>query len=128
MTKPRSPKRPTGAELEILQVLWREGPSTVRQVHEALDPGTGYTTVLKLMQIMTEKGLLLRDTSDRTHVYEPAISEQQTKKGIVGDLLEKAFSGSAKDLILQALSAKRTSAEELAEIRKAIENIEKGNR
>jgi BlaI family penicillinase repressor len=125
MTAPRA-RRPTGAELEILQVLWKEGPSTVRRVHEALDPETGYTTVLKLMQIMTEKGLLKRDTAERTHVYRPAIPEGQIKNGLVRDLLDKAFRGSARDLILQALSTRRASPAELVEIRQMIERIEKG--
>ena len=121
-------KKPTAAELEILQVVWRNGPSTVRQVHHELNPETGYTTVLKLMQIMKEKGLLTRDTAERSHVYSATIPEEQTKKGLVRDLLEKAFRGSAKELILQALSAKRASREELAEIRQIIDRIEKGER
>ncbi|HEV8541076.1 MAG TPA: BlaI/MecI/CopY family transcriptional regulator [Verrucomicrobiae bacterium] len=118
--------RPTSAELEILQVLWRSGPSTVRAVHEALGADTGYTTVLKLMQIMAEKGLLTRDTNERSHVYHPASAEEQTKKRLVHDFLDKAFRGSAKDLILQALSTRKASREDLAEIRKMIEEIEKG--
>ena len=121
-------KRPTAAELGILQVLWKNGPQTVRQVQGALGPETGYTTVLKLMQIMKEKGLLRRDTDDRTHVYFPALPEEQTKNGLVRDLLDRAFRGSAKDLIVQALSAKRTSREELAQIREMIEGIEKGRK
>lgn len=121
-------KKPTAAELEILQALWRNGPSTVREVHEHLNPNTGYTTVLKLMQIMREKGLLTRDTAERSHIYSPAIPEEQTKNGLVRDLLEKAFRGSAKDLILQALSAKRASKEELAEIRQMIDRLEKGKK
>ena len=120
-------KKPTEAELEILQVLWKNGPSTVRQVFEELAPETGYTTILKLMQIMAAKGLLKRDTAERTHVYAPAISEEQTKKGLVRDFLDKAFRGSARELIVQALSAKKASRAELAEIRKIIEQFEKGN-
>jgi predicted transcriptional regulator len=119
-------KRPTTAELEILQTLWKRGPQTVRQVQEALGPDTGYTTVLKLMQIMTEKGLLRRDTAQRMHIYTSAAPEKRTKEGLVRDLLDRAFRGSAKDLILQALSAKRTSPQELAEIRQMIDSIEKG--
>ena len=119
-------KRPTAAELDILQVLWNAGPQTVRQVQTALGPKTGYTTVLKLMQIMVEKGLLRRNTAERTHVYSPAIPEEQTKKGLVSDLLNRAFRGSAKDLILQALSARQTTPEDLADIRQIIEAFEKG--
>jgi predicted transcriptional regulator len=119
-------KRPTGAELEILQILWAKGPRTVRQVQEALGPGTGYTTVLKLMQIMTDKGLLARDTGERSHVYSSAVPEAETKGGMVRDLLDRAFRGSAKELIVQALSAPRASRKELAEIREMIEAIEKG--
>lgn len=121
-----SPKRPTEAELAILQVLWNRGPLTVREVYDALAPDTGYTTILKLMQIMVEKGLLTRDTSARTHVYSAALPESQTKEKLVSHFLETAFRGSAKDLILQALSTKRASAEELAEIRQIIEQFEKG--
>jgi predicted transcriptional regulator len=119
-------KRPTAAELEILQVLWNSGPQTVRQVQTALGPKTGYTTVLKFMQIMVEKGLLRRNTAERTHIYSPAIPEEQTKKGLVSDFLDRAFRGSAKDLILQALSARQATPEDLADIRKIIERFEKG--
>jgi BlaI family penicillinase repressor len=118
--------KPTEAELEILHVLWSAGPSTVRQVHEALGAETGYTTVLKLMQIMAEKGLLDRDTGERTHIYHAAVSENQTKQRIVRELVEKAFRGSARDLIVQALSAKAASKADLAEIRRMIEKMEKG--
>jgi BlaI family transcriptional regulator, penicillinase repressor len=121
-------RKPTAAELEILQVLWRLGPCTVRQVQEELGEETGYTTVLKFMQIMTEKGLVKRDTADRSHVYSPAVAEDLTKRGLVRDLLDKAFQGSAKALVLQALSARRTSREELAEIREIIERLEKGSK
>jgi BlaI family transcriptional regulator, penicillinase repressor len=121
-------KKPTPAELEILQVLWRNGPSTVRQVHQALGAETGYTTVLKLMQIMADKGLLSRDTAEKTHTYDAAVSQEQTQSRLVRDLLEKAFRGSAKALVLQALSTKKASREELAEIRQAIEEIEKGKK
>lgn len=120
------PRRPTESELEILQVLWKSGPMTVRDVFETLAPDTGYTTVLKLMQIMVEKGLLTRDTAARTHVYSAALPEAQTKKRLVTHFLETAFRGSAKELILQALSAKRASRADLAEIRQIIEQFEKG--
>lgn len=120
-----SPPRPTDAELSILKVLWELGPSTVRQVMERLcmDRPTGYTTVLKLMQIMTEKGLVSRDESRRTHVYRAARPQDQTQRQLVGDLLDRAFGGSASNLVMQALSSRRASAEELEEIRKLLDQI-----
>jgi BlaI family penicillinase repressor len=115
--------RPTDAELAILRVLWEQGPSTVRQVHEALAiRETGYTTALKLMQIMADKGLVTRDESSRTHVYAAAVSEVQTQHQLVKDLVDRAFGGSAKALVLRALSAESTSPDELREIRKLIED------
>ena len=122
--------RPTDAELEILKVLWRRGPSTVREVFEALSEarGTGYTTVLKLMQIMADKGLVKRDEGERAHRYEAALAEDETQRQLVGDLLRKAFDGSAKNLVLQALSSERASAEELAEIRRMLDELERGER
>lgn len=122
--------RPTDAELAILQVLWQRGPSTVRQVQDALktERGTGYTTMLKLMQIMYEKGLLLRDDSERSHVYEAAVSQQKTERRIVGDLLDQVFDGSARQLVLHALSVKKSTRAELDEIRKMIDELEKGKK
>jgi predicted transcriptional regulator len=122
--------RPTDAELEILKVLWRRGPSTVREVFETLGESktTGYTTVLKLMQIMAEKGLVVRDESERAHRYEPAAPEDETQRRLVGDLLRKAFDGSAKKLVMQALSTERASAEELSEIRRMLDELERGER
>ncbi|HEX8558779.1 MAG TPA: BlaI/MecI/CopY family transcriptional regulator [Pyrinomonadaceae bacterium] len=122
--------RPTDAELEILKVLWRRGPSTVREVFETLGESrtTGYTTVLKFMQIMAEKGLVVRDESERAHRYEPAAPEDETQRRLVGDLLRKAFDGSAKKLVMQALSAERASAEELDEIRRMLDELERGER
>ncbi len=119
--------RPTDAELAILRVLWQQGPSTVRQVRDVLErlQPTGYTTVLKLLQIMTEKGLVLRDESQRTHVYRTSRSEAQTQRQMVGDLVRRAFGGSALKLVMQALAAKKASYEDLAEIRKLIENLER---
>jgi predicted transcriptional regulator len=116
---------PTDAELAILTVLWRLGPATVRDVHEALHPtqGTGYTTVLKLMQLMAQKGLLARDESQRSHVYRPATTEAQTQRRLLGDLMERAFSGSAGQLVLRALSVKRASPGELAEIRELLDGL-----
>src|SRR3954463_11339814 len=117
--------RPTDAELAILRVLWRLGPSTVRDVHEALKDvqESGYTPVLKLMQIMTEKGLLLRDESQRAHVYSPRVSEQKTQRQLVTDLLDRAFGGSPAKLAMQALSTKPTSPEELADLRRMLDAL-----
>lgn len=122
--------RPTDAELEILKVLWRRGPSTVREVFETLGESrtTGYTTVLKFMQIMADKGLVVRDESERAHRYEPAAPEDETQRRLVGDLLRKAFDGSAKKLVMQALSTERASAEELSEIRRMLDELERGER
>ena len=117
------PPRPTDAELAILRVLWERGPVTVRQVHESLagDRATGYTTTLKLMQIMAEKGLVTRDESARTHVYEARASRDRTQRQLVNDLIDRAFGGSAAALVLQALSAQPASDEELGEIRRLID-------
>lgn len=127
MKKPMPPK-PTDAELAILRVLWRLGPATVRAVHSELRrvQETGYTTVLKMLQIMAEKGLVKRDESERSHVYQPAYSEQEVQRQLVGHLMERAFGGSAQKLVLQALSAKKASASELAEIRKLLDEMEGG--
>src|SRR5687768_13607896 len=110
-------RKPTDAELAILTVLWNRGPSTVRQVAEGLGRETGYTTILKLLQIMTEKRLVRRDESERTHVYEAAYTEDQTQRQLVADLLNRAFGGSASKLVLQALAASRATPAELDEIR-----------
>jgi predicted transcriptional regulator len=125
MSEPKLP-RPTDAELAILQVLWERGDSTVREVHEALKDvqGSGYTTVLKLMQIMTEKGLVERDESNRAHVYRARATQQKTQRQLVSDLLDKAFGGSPARLAMQALSSKKSSPEELAELRKLLETLE----
>lgn len=118
---PRKPtQRPTDAELAILRVLWRRGPSTVRQVQEELRP-TGYTTILKLLQIMTDKRLVERDETRRAHVYRARDSEQATQRHLVGDLLDRAFDGSAANLVLQALAARPASREEMTEIRKILD-------
>lgn len=115
--------RPTDGELSILRVLWERGPSTVRQVHDVLsrERPTAYTTALKLLQIMTDKGLVRRDETDRTHVYHPRLTEEQTQRQLVRDLLDRAFGGSAAKLVMQALAARRATPDELAEIRKLIE-------
>jgi len=122
------PARPTPAELEILGVLWDRGPSTVREVHEALGPdrGTGYTTVLKLLQIMTEKGLVGRDERARAHVYAARAPQARTQRELVRDLVDRAFGGSAARLVVQALSGRRASAEEIARIRRLLDDIEGG--
>jgi len=118
--------RPTGAELQILGVLWDRGPSTVREVHERLAKSRdlGYTTVLKLLQIMAEKGLVRRDESQRAHVYAARIPAEQTQRQLVGDLLDRAFGGSAALLVQQALSSKRPSAQELSRIRVYLDELE----
>lgn len=117
--------RPTDSELGILRMLWARGPSTVREVHEALQDGSGYTTVLKLMQIMTEKGLVVRDESQRAHVYSARVTQQKTQRQLVTDLVDRAFGGSPAQLAMQALSTKKTSPEELAELRRLLESLEK---
>jgi BlaI family transcriptional regulator, penicillinase repressor len=116
----RSPSRPTVAELVILRVLWRRGPCTVRQVQETLeeDRPTGYTTALKFLQIMFEKGLVLRDESERSHVYRARVSEQQTQRLLLRDLADRAFDGSLAQLVGHALAMKPVSRSEAAEIRK----------
>jgi predicted transcriptional regulator len=120
---PKPTPKPTEAEIDILQVLWRRGPSTVREVHAALGARTGYTTVLKLMQIMSEKGLLLRDERGRTHVYRPAQAETQMQRRLAGELMNKAFGGSARKLVAAALSSRRATPAELDEIRKLIDEM-----
>ena len=116
---------PTGAELDILAVLWRQGASTVREVHEAMGKDSGYTTTLKQMQLMYEKGLLLRNERYRSHVYEASIPKEHTQRAIAGDLLKRAFDGSAKSLVLGALSAQPASGKDLAEIRRMLDQFEK---
>jgi len=127
MKKAGLPK-PTEAELTILRTLWQRGPSTVREVFEAINQKqrTGYTTVLKFMQIMSEKGLVKRDDTNRSHVYEAALSEEQTQRQVLGHLLERVFGGSAHKLVMQALASKKASRQELAEIRKLLDEIEGG--
>ena len=122
------PPKPTDAELAILRVIWEQGPSTVRQILQVLDRvrPTGYTTVLKLLQIMTEKGLVRRDESERSHVYRARFSEDQTQRQLLGDLLDRAFAGSTSRLVMQALSGRKASAEELAAIRKLLDEWERG--
>jgi predicted transcriptional regulator len=126
MKDPR--RKPTDAELGILRVLWSRGPSTVRQVAEVLGREAGYTTVLKLLQIMTEKRLVVRDEAERTHIYEAAFTQDQTQRQLVTDLLDRVFDGSAAQLVLQALATNKTSPEELDEIRKLLAAKSGGSR
>ena len=121
--KKKAVPKPTDAELAILRVLWSRGASTVRQVHDVLlkERPTAYTTALKMLQIMTEKGLVRRDETDRTHIYQARLTAEQTQRPLVRDLLDRAFGGSASKLVMQALAAKKASAEELGEIRRLID-------
>jgi predicted transcriptional regulator len=116
--------RPTDAELAILRILWERGPSTVRQVHDVLgrERPSAYTTALKLLQIMTEKGLVERDERDRTHVYRARSSQEHTQRQLVRDLVDRAFGGSAAKLVLQALASKHASPAELREIRSILDD------
>ena len=121
--------KPTEAELQILNVLWHNGPSTVREVHEALyrDEGAGYTTALKLLQIMHAKGLVLRDDSERAHVFRAAVSKERTQKRFLLDMVQRVFDGSPSQLVLQALGGKpKATREELDEIRALLDRIEGG--
>ncbi len=117
---------PTESELEILNAIWASGPATVREVHDALSSrGTGYTTVLKQMQMMVDKGLLTRSERFRSHVYQVSVPREETQQQLAGSLLERAFGGSARSLVLGALSAQRVSPQELAEIRKVLDEVER---
>jgi BlaI family transcriptional regulator, penicillinase repressor len=120
------PPRPTPAELEILGVLWQLGPSTVREVQETLDARrpTGYTTVLKLLQIMTDKGLVRRDATERAHRYAAKLPRERTEQQMVGDLVDRAFGGSASRLVMRALSSRPATADELERIRQLLDEIE----
>jgi BlaI family transcriptional regulator, penicillinase repressor len=122
----QQPPRPTDAELEILTVLWSRGPSTVRQVHESVNKRkpAQYSTVLKFMQIMTEKGLVRRNEQQRAHIYEAAQPKEWTQQRLAADLLQRAFGGSAKNLLMGALSARKASKQELAELRKMLDQFE----
>jgi predicted transcriptional regulator len=122
----RKTPRPTDAELEILQVLWSEGPCTVRQVVDRISTyrETGYTTILKLMQIMVEKKLLVRDESRRSHIYAVKYEREQTQQQLVMDLIARAFGGSANSLVMQALRAKKVSDDEIHQIRDLLDDLE----
>jgi BlaI family penicillinase repressor len=121
------PQKPTVSELEILRVLWSRGPSTVREVHDALKEtkNMGYTTVLKLMQIMTTKGIVRRNETERAHVYVAGVPATQTKRQLAGDMLQRVFEGSASDLMMHALAGKRTSREEIDELRRLLDEYER---
>jgi predicted transcriptional regulator len=129
--KSRRPQ-PTRAELTLLGILWKQGRCTVRQVHEALqqtqDKSTGYTTVLKVLQNMAEKGMVRRDESERTHVYEAALDARKTQRELLRDLIDRAFGGSTASLVLQALSLKKASPEDHEEIRKLLDQNEGGKK
>lgn len=119
--------KPTESELEILQVLWDKSHATVREVHEEMSKTKecGYTTTLKLMQIMFEKGLVKRDDSNKTHIYQPNVSKDKTQKQMVGKMVTSLFGGSASQLVMQALGSQTTSKEELDEIQKLLDNLKK---
>jgi len=124
------PQKPTSSELEILRVLWLRGPSTVREVHEALSEkkSLGYTTVLKLLQIMTAKGTVRRNETQRAHVYEACLPAEQTKRQIAGDMLQRVFEGSASQLMMHALAGSKASAEEISELRRLLDEYERSRR
>jgi predicted transcriptional regulator len=117
--------KPTDAELDILQVLWGQGPSTVRDVHEALSGSreVGYTTTLKQLQVMTEKGLVQRDERQRSHIYSASVREEATQAQLLDHLLERAFAGSTSKLFLRALASKKASADELNEVRRLLKGL-----
>jgi BlaI family transcriptional regulator, penicillinase repressor len=125
MTHPT--QKPTASELEILQVLWTRGPSTVREVYEVLSEkrDMGYTSVLKLMQIMTEKGSVRRNETQRAHVYEVCQPAEKTKRGLAADVLQRVFDGSASELMMHALAGHRASKEEIAELRRLLAEYER---
>jgi len=128
--KDATPQKPTAAELQILQVLWERGPSTVREVQEALqaEKALGYTTVLKLMQIMTAKSLVRRNEDQRAHVYEAQQPAEKTKRQLAADMLERVFDGSARELLLHALAAQRSSRKEIEELRNLLDEHERNLR
>jgi BlaI family penicillinase repressor len=125
-----NPQKPTTSELEILHVLWERGPSTVREVHDAISAKKplGYTTVLKLLQIMTTKGLVKRDEQERAHVYEAWQPAEKTKRQIAADMLQRVFDGSASELMLHALAERRSSKQEIAELRRLLDEYERKQR
>src|SRR5689334_2756875 len=129
MTQTQLPK-PTAGELEILRVLWSRGPSTVREVQEELSESKsmGYTTVLKLLQIMTAKGTVRRNEEQRAHVYEAQLPAEQTKRQLAGDVLQRVFEGSASQLMMHVLSGRRTSREEIEQLRRLLDEYSRRQR
>jgi BlaI family penicillinase repressor len=127
MRRSQNPPKPTDAELGILRVLWQRGPSTVRDVYDVIngERPVGYTTVLKLMQIMAEKGLVTRDDTERAHVYRATQSQENAQRRLLGDLVDRVFGGSAQRLVMQALATQKASPEELAEIRCLLDELER---
>jgi BlaI family penicillinase repressor len=125
-----APQKPTASELEILRVLWSRGPSTVRDVHEALSEkkSLGYTSVLKLLQIMTAKGTVRRNETQRAHVYEVCLPAEQTKRQIAGDMLQRVFEGSASQLMMHALAGRKASLQEITELRRMLDDYERSRR
>jgi BlaI family transcriptional regulator, penicillinase repressor len=126
----RMPQKPTASELTVLHVLWGRGPSTVREVHEALseEKQVGYTSVLKFLQIMTAKGLVRRNESQRAHVYEACLPAEQTKRQLAGDILQRVFEGSASQLMMHALAGRKGSREEIEELRRLLDEYERRRR
>ncbi|HUM06493.1 MAG TPA: BlaI/MecI/CopY family transcriptional regulator [Terriglobales bacterium] len=124
------PQKPTSSELEILRVLWSRGPSTVREVHDSLaeSKDVGYTSVLKFLQIMTAKGLVKRNETQRAHVYEACLPAEQTKRQLAGDILQRVFEGSASQLMVHALAGKKASREEIEELRRLLNEYERNRR
>ena len=125
-----APQKPTASELEILRVLWSRGPSTVREVYDALreKKTLGYTSVLKLLQIMTAKGTVRRNETQRAHVYEACLPAEQTKRQLAGDMLQRVFEGSASQLMMHALAGSRSSPEEIEELRRLLDEYERNRR
>ncbi|HVF55554.1 MAG TPA: BlaI/MecI/CopY family transcriptional regulator [Pyrinomonadaceae bacterium] len=130
--KEKHPPRPTDVELSILRVLWQHGPGSVREVlaqfNESRQTEAGYTTILKMLQIMADKGLVERDDSRRPQVYRARLTQEQTQRQLVSDLLDKAFGGSAKQLVMQALSAREASEEELGQVERLLDKLEGGSK
>jgi BlaI family transcriptional regulator, penicillinase repressor len=124
------PQKPTVSELEILRVLWTRGPSTVREVHDALNEkrAMGYTSVLKFLQIMTAKGIVRRNETQRAHVYESCLPAEQTKRQLAGDMLQRVFEGSASQLMMHALAGRKASREEIDELRRLLDEHERNRR
>jgi BlaI family penicillinase repressor len=126
----QAPPRPTASELEILRVLWMRGPSTVREVHDSLNEkrAMGYTSVLKFLQIMTAKGTVRRNETQRAHVYEACLPAEQTKRQFAGDMLQRVFEGSASQLMMHALAGRKASREEIGELRRLLDEYERSRR